>query len=140
MLEHITGDDSLFSSITKINGVKVTFEDNSKGKIIGVDNIEGESFPSIEKIFLMNNLEHNLLSIQLCDKEYKIMFDHACCLILENDKVLFIGNRKEYVYKIKINICMRIENYLVASINDSFLWNRKLGHISMNILSKLVKK
>jgi len=68
------------------------------------------------------------------------MFDHACCLILENDKVLFIGNRKEYVYKIKINICMRIENYLVASINDSFLWHRKLGHISMNILSKLVKK
>jgi len=68
------------------------------------------------------------------------MFDHACCLILENDKVLVIGIRKEYVYKIKINICMRIENYLVASINDSFLWHRRLGHISMNILSKLVKK
>jgi rRNA maturation protein Rpf1 len=42
-----------------------------------------------------------LLNIsQLCDKGYKIMFDHACYLILENDKVLFIGNRKGNVYKI----------------------------------------
>jgi hypothetical protein len=43
----------------------------------------------------MNNLKPNLLSIsQLCDKGYKIMFDHACCLILKNNKVLFIGNRE----------------------------------------------
>jgi hypothetical protein len=34
-------DDQLFSSITKINGEKVTFRDNSKGKIIGVGNIGG---------------------------------------------------------------------------------------------------
>jgi hypothetical protein len=35
----MTEDDSLFSNITKINGGKVTFKDNSKRKIIGVDNI-----------------------------------------------------------------------------------------------------
>jgi len=29
------------------------------------------------------------------------MFDHACCLILKNDKVLLVGNRKGNVYKIK---------------------------------------
>jgi hypothetical protein len=34
-------DDQLFSSITKINGEKVTFRDNSKGKIIGGGNIGG---------------------------------------------------------------------------------------------------
>jgi hypothetical protein len=34
---------------------------------------------------------------------------------------------------------MRIKSYIVASINVSFLWRRKLGHISMDILSKLVK-
>jgi len=26
-----------------------------------------------------------------------------------NDKVLFVGNRKENVYKIKIDACMRLE-------------------------------
>jgi hypothetical protein len=55
----MTGDDSLFLSITKINGGKVTFGDNSKGKIIGVDNIIGKSSHSIEKIFLINNLKRN---------------------------------------------------------------------------------
>jgi len=48
-LRHITRDDSLFSSITKINSGKVTFKDNSKGNIIGVGNIGGKSSPSIEK-------------------------------------------------------------------------------------------
>jgi hypothetical protein len=71
-------DDSLFSSISKINGRKVTFGDNLKGKDIGVGNIGCKSSPSIEKVFLVNNLKHNLLSIsQLYDKGYKIMFDHA---------------------------------------------------------------
>jgi hypothetical protein len=92
---HMTRDDSLFSSISKINGEKVIFGDNSKRKIIRVGNIGSKSSPSIEKVFLMNNLKHNLLSIsQLYDKGYKIKFDHTCCLILENDKVLLVGNRK----------------------------------------------
>ena len=79
-------------------------------------------------------VKHNLLSIsQLCDKGYKIMFNHACCLILENDKVLFVGNRKENVYKIKIDACIRIESCLIASINDNFLWHIKLGHINTDI-------
>jgi hypothetical protein len=75
----------------------------------------------------------------MCNEGYKFMFDHACCLIIENDKVLFIGNRKENVYKIKIDACMRIESYLVASIYDNFLWHIRLDYIRMNILSKLVK-
>ena len=75
---HIIKDYSLFSSISKINGRKVTFGDNLKRKVIGVGNIEGKSSPSIEKVFLVNNLKHNLLSIsQLYDKGYKIMFNHA---------------------------------------------------------------
>jgi hypothetical protein len=67
------------------------------------------------------------------------MFDHACCLILKNDKVLLVGNRKGNVYKIKIDACMRIKSCLVATINDSFLWHGRLGHISMDILSKLAQ-
>jgi hypothetical protein len=50
-----------------------------------------------------------------------------------NDKVLFVGNRKENVYKIKIDACIRIESCLIASINDNFLWHIKLAHISLDI-------
>jgi hypothetical protein len=52
----MTKDDSLFSSISNINGGKVTFGDNPKEKIIGVGNIEGKSSSSKEKVFLVNNL------------------------------------------------------------------------------------
>jgi hypothetical protein len=34
---------------------------------------------------------------------------------------------------------MRIESCLVTSININFLCHRKLGYISMDILSKLIK-
>ena len=97
----MTGENSLLSSITKINGENVTFGDNSKGKIIGVSNIKGKSSPFIKKVFLVNNLKYNLLNIsQLYVKGYKIVFNHACCLILEEDKVIYVENRKENVYKI----------------------------------------
>ncbi|KAG5254226.1 Retrovirus-related polyprotein from transposon [Salix suchowensis] len=36
---HMTGDGTLFSSLTKAKGGKVTFGDNSKGKIVGIGNI-----------------------------------------------------------------------------------------------------
>ena len=32
-----------------------------------------------------------------------------------------------------------IKSCLIASINDSFLWHKRLGHINIDILSKLVK-
>jgi hypothetical protein len=67
------------------------------------------------------------------------MFDHKNFLILENVKILFVGNRKRNIYKIKIHACIRIKSCLVASINDSFLWHERLSYISMDILSKLVK-
>jgi ribosome biogenesis protein Nip4 len=71
---HMTLDDSLFSNITKINGGKVIFRDNSKGKIIGVDNIRGKLSPLIKKAFLVNSLKHSFLRIsQLCNKGYKII-------------------------------------------------------------------
>ena len=114
---HMTKNDLLFLSITKINSGKVIFGDNLKGKIIGVGNIRGKSSLLIENVFLVDNLKHKLLSInQLYDKGYKIVFNHACCLILENDKVIFVDNRKGNVYKIKIDACMGIESCLLLAL------------------------
>jgi len=96
-------------------------------------------FP-LKKFFYVNSLKHNLLNIsKLYDKCYKIIFDHASWLIIENNKVIYIGNRKVNVYKIKINAYIRIKNCLVASINDNFVLLRRLGHINMDILCNLVK-
>ena len=79
----MTGNYSWFSSFTKIeNSGDVSFGDNPKGKIIGIDNIGKESSTLIENVCLVENLKHNLLSIsQLCDKGYRVIFDKSKCVI-----------------------------------------------------------
>ena len=71
----MTGDPTIFATLSKQNGGHVTFGDNSQGKIIGKGNISGNPSPLIENVFLVDKLKYNLLSIsQLCDKGYKIKF------------------------------------------------------------------
>jgi hypothetical protein len=49
--------------------VYVTFGDNNKGKILGINKVGAPPFTSIEDILYVEELKYNLLSInQLCDK------------------------------------------------------------------------
>ena len=66
------------------SGGDVTFGDNSKGKIEGI-NIIGNKFSiSIENVLLVNGLKHNLFSIsQLCDKGYKVVFECLNCHVID---------------------------------------------------------
>ncbi|KAH9717278.1 hypothetical protein KPL71_021758 [Citrus sinensis] len=140
---HMTGNYSWFSSFTKIeNGGDVSFGDNSKGKIIGIGNVGNVSSTLIENVCLVENLKHNLLSIsQLCDKGYRVIFDESKCVI-ENacdGKVLFVGNRCVNVYTINIDCASIHEKCLSALHDDGWLWHRRLGHASMDLISKIVK-
>ncbi|KAH9802698.1 hypothetical protein KPL71_001497 [Citrus sinensis] len=140
---HMTGNYSWFSSFTKIeNGGDVSFGDNSKGKIIGIGNVGNVSSTLIENVCLVENLKHNLLSIsQLCDKGYRVIFDESKCVI-ENacdGKVLFVGNRCVNVYTINIDCASTNEKCLSALHDDGWLWHRRLGHASMDLISKIVK-
>ena len=54
----MTGNYSWFSSFTKIkNSGDVSFGDNSKGKIIGIDNVSNVSSTLIENVCLVENLK-----------------------------------------------------------------------------------
>ena len=72
----MTRDESKFAFLTKRKGGYVTFRDNSKGRIIGQDNIGNGTSSLIESVLLVDGLKHNLLSIiQLCDKGFKVIFE-----------------------------------------------------------------
>ena len=126
----------------------VTFGDNSKEKIIDIGNIGITPSKYIENILLVDGLKHNLLSIsQFCDKGYKVIFESSLCIVTspidEDNK--FVGHRHSNVYMIDLNDLFKINmQYLVAlnaKINEtSWLWHRRLTHISMHSLSKLIKK
>ena len=65
-------------------GGTVTSGDDSKGKIIGIGHIKISSSPLIENVILVDGLKHNLLSIsQLCDRDFKVVFDDLVCNVLD---------------------------------------------------------
>ena len=62
---HMTGDRSLFLTLTMKEGGTVGFGGNQTGKIIGSGTI-GNSSISINNVWLVDGLRHNLLSISQC--------------------------------------------------------------------------
>jgi len=69
------GEKSNFLSLTASDGGSVAFENSKSEIVVGVGKI-GESLShSIENVYLMDGLQHNLLSVsQLCDKDNLIVF------------------------------------------------------------------
>ena len=144
----MTGDESQFITLDAKDGGMVTFGDNGKGKIIGIGNIGITPSKYIENILLVKGLKHNLLSIsQFCDKGYKVVFESSVCIVTSpiNDGIKFIGHRHGNVYMVDLNDLAKINMQCLVSLNakvneTSWLWHRRLAHISMHSLSKLIKK
>ena len=64
---------------------KCKFGGNQSGKIIGTGTI-GNSSISINNVWMVDGLEHNLLSIsQFCDNGYDVMFENTNCTIINKD-------------------------------------------------------
>ena len=144
----MTSDESQFIILDNKNGGMVTFGDNDKEKIIGIGNIGITPSKYIENILLVDGLKHNLLSIsQFFDKGYKVIFESSICVITSriNEGIKFVGHRHGTVYMVDLNDLAKLDmRYLVslnAKVNEtSLLWHRRLAHISMHSLSKLIKK
>ncbi|XP_075096504.1 uncharacterized protein LOC142174582 [Nicotiana tabacum] len=138
---HITGDKNLFKEVTKIDGGSIKFGDDSKGKIIGTRTIPFNNNYDITKVYLVDGLNYNLLSIsQLCDSGYEVNFKKIGCAIEdESGKIVLPRKRYGNIYildgfeKIDGQIC------LTSMSDDPWLCHRKLGHASMHLIEKLSK-
>ncbi|KAL3529339.1 hypothetical protein ACH5RR_008661 [Cinchona calisaya] len=114
-----------------------------KEKSIGLGD-EGKNCETlIKNVLLVDNLNYNLLSVsQLCDKNLYVLFTKHECLILDKEYVvLFKDTRHNDVYVIYLyNIGSSYVKCLTASIDDPWLWHRRLCHFNMDLIEKLVKK
>ncbi|KAK2980836.1 hypothetical protein RJ640_020488 [Escallonia rubra] len=138
----MTGDRSLFSHITPKNGGLVTFGDNSNGKIIGKGKI-GTGSISIDNVSLVDGLKFNLISIsQLIDSGHKVQFECDQCLISHaSDGGTLVGKRDGNIYTLSFDasdssreVCLSVQH------NDIWLWHRRLGHVHMDLIKKLLSK
>ena len=89
------------------------------------------------------DLKHNLLSIsQLCDRDFKVIYDDLTCNVLDRqtNACVLSDFRENNVYMIDMSNLHCNATYLNAFNEDSWLWYRRLGHISFDHLSRLKNK
>lgn len=90
---------------SKKEGGIAGFIGNQKRRIIGICTI-ANSYISINNVWLVEGLKHNILSIsQFCNSGYEVMFNKNNCIIMnESDKyIVFKGRKKSNVYKINFS-------------------------------------
>jgi len=139
----MTRDASKFTHISPKKSGHVTYADNNKGRILGVGKIGTNSSSSIENILLVEGLKHSLLSVsQLCDKGHLISFDsHKCVIENEHDRnIKHIGYRTNNVYMIDLNQKQNHNKCFLSKDDDPWLWHRRIAHINMEHLNKLISK
>ena len=137
--KHMNGDASKFVSITLKEEGHVTYG-NNKGKILGKGTTGNENNFLIHNVLYVEGLKHSLLDIsQLCDKGYQVTFrTNSCEIQLPNFKeVLPVGKRLNNVYLLDISNSTSI-SCLLTKHEESWFWHRRIAHIQMPHLNKLV--
>ena len=75
---------------------------------------------------------------QLCDKGFNVIFNDLACNVIDRqtNACIFFGFRENNVYMIDISNMQCNATCLNAFNDDSWLWHRRLGHISFDHLIK----
>ena len=121
----------------------VTYGDNNRGTILGVGDIGSDNKVIIKDVLLVEGLKHSLLSIsQLCDRGYKITFEPEQCIIADSEstETVLVGKRVSNVYMLNVSSIIPSMNCLLSRDDVSWLWHRRLAHIHIHHLNRIVSK
>ncbi|GKD61546.1 putative ribonuclease H-like domain-containing protein [Tanacetum coccineum] len=148
---HMTGNKSFLTNYQEINGGFVAFERSPKGgKITGKGKIRTGKL-DFKDVYFVKELKFNLFSVsQMCDKKNSVLFTKTECLVLSPDfklldesQVLLKVPRHDNMYSFDLNnvipsgglTCL----FAKATIDESNLRHRRLGHINFKTTNKLVR-
>ena len=143
--QHMTGNDSLFTSLEGPgDNEQVTFGDNSKGKVQGLGKIDISKEHSISNVLLVDSLSYNLLSVgQLCDigLEYHFKQSEVVVTKSEDGSQVFKGFWHNNLYVVDLTSKKaNLQECLFTKSSKGWLWHRRLAHVGMETLKKLMKK
>jgi transposase InsO family protein len=93
--------------------------------------------------FLVDSLDYNLLSVsQLCKMGYNCLFTHIGVTVFRrsDDSIAFKGVLDGQLYLVDFNDNnAELDTYLIAKTNMGWHWHRRLDHVGMKNLHKLLK-
>ena len=101
--QHTTGDPHMFTSLDEeVDGQeRITFGDNSKGKVQGLGKVAISNDHSISNVLYVTSLSFSLLSVgQLCDLGFQCLFTEKKVVVSkkDDDQVIFKGFRYNNLY------------------------------------------
>ncbi|GJZ86947.1 putative ribonuclease H-like domain-containing protein [Tanacetum coccineum] len=150
-LKHMTGNKDFLTDYQDIDGGFVAFGGGTKGgKITGKGKIRTDKL-DFEDVFFVKELNFNLFYVsQMCDKKNNVLFTETECLVLSPDFKLLDETKLHARVPRQSNMYSFDLRYVVpsgdltclfakATINESKLWHRRLGHVNIKTMNKLVK-
>ncbi|GJS62891.1 ribonuclease H-like domain-containing protein [Tanacetum coccineum] len=119
------------------------------GKITGKGTIKTGKL-EFENVYFVKELKYNLFSVsQICDNKNSVLFTYSDCLVLGKDfkvddsHVLLRKPRQHNMYSIDLNNIVPHKNLTCliakASVDESMMWHRRLGHLNFKTMNKLVR-
>nr|GEW55547.1 ribonuclease H-like domain-containing protein [Tanacetum cinerariifolium] len=146
---HMNGNMSYIFEYEEIDGGYVAFGGDTKGgKITGKGKISTAKL-DFEDAYFVKELKFNLFSVsQMCDKKNNVLFTYTECVILSPDfklldesQVLLRVPRKNNMYSIDLKNVALLGGltclFAKATLDESNLWHRRLGHINFKTMNKL---
>nr|GEX41109.1 putative ribonuclease H-like domain-containing protein [Tanacetum cinerariifolium] len=141
----MTGNISYLSDFEEINGGCVTFRNPKGGKITGKGKIKTGKL-DFDDVYFNKELKFNLFSVsQMCDKKNNVLFTDTECVILSSDFKLpdIRVPRENNMYNVDLKNVVPSGDltflFAKATLDESNLWHRRLGHINFKTMNKIVK-
>nr|GEX83098.1 hypothetical protein [Tanacetum cinerariifolium] len=148
---HMTGNMSYLSDFKEFDGGYVTFGGGANSdRITGKGNLKTGK-RDFEDMYFLKELKYKILSVsQMCDIKNSVLFTDTRCFVLSPDfklayesQVLLKVPKKNNMYSVDMKNIVPKESLTClvakATLDESMLWHRRLGHINFKNINKLVK-
>nr|GEV13880.1 ribonuclease H-like domain-containing protein [Tanacetum cinerariifolium] len=135
----------------EIDGGFVSFRGSPKGGKITCKGKIRTGKLDFKDVYFVKELKFNLFSTsQMCDKKNSVLFTETECLVLSPDfklldesQVLLKVPKQNNMYSFDLKNVVPLRDltclFAKATIAESNLWHRRLGHINFKTLNKLVR-
>jgi hypothetical protein len=141
----MTREKMMFSSYEKNDDPQraIILRDGNQCLVKGLGKIAISPDHSISYVFLVDSLDYNLLSVsQLCKMGYNCLFTDVGVTVFRrsDDSIAFKGVLDGQLYLVDFNDNnTELDTCLIAKTNVGWLWYRRLAHVGMKNLHKLLK-
>jgi hypothetical protein len=138
------GEKKMFTSYVKNKDPQdlIIFGDGNQGKVKGLGKIAITSEHSISNVFLVESLGYNLLSVSsMCNMCYNCLFTNVDVSVFRRSDGLlaFKGVLDGKLYLVDLlKEDADLDACLIAKTNMGWLWHRRLAHVGMRNLHKLL--